>query len=160
MKDDLTYWNKVAGLTANIKDDYYHEWLEIAPLYNVNLGAHEWKKHGTCMYEDIVSAAAKSTTAVVAVQERYFDDLYALFKRFPTPSLLSTAATSGAPLTVQQLQGVFGGEGYAMLGCNKDSYGKVFLNMVSICLHRDLQGNPTSQIRCPDVSRWDLEVHS
>ncbi len=84
------------------------------------------------------------------MQTRYFQDLLDLFNNYPTPAIMQTAAATKQSLTVEELQNAFGGPTYALLGCNYDSRGKAFLNIVGICLGRDSDGNPTTQVECPE----------
>ena len=92
-----------------------------------------WEKHGTCFSGSLVTAAAKSTAAVVTAQSTYFNYMAELFTKFPTPSLLQTAANNKASLTVAQLQNVFGGQYDA--GCvSRHSYTAARCGLRSACL--------------------------
>ena len=62
-----------------------------------------------------MTAAAKSTAAIITAESTYFDYMASLFVKYPTPALLQTAANNKASLTVAQLQNAFGGECECML---------------------------------------------
>ena len=42
------------------------------------------------------------------------------------------------------------GPTFGLLGCNFDADKRAYLSLVSLCFQKDDNGNPTTQVACPD----------